>query len=66
MGGQTTFTCANCGTQVEHEGAKAPECCGAAMMAQEPLDVCSTSTTAEHSRMDNIEEPCDDGRSGKI
>ncbi len=28
------------------------------------LDVCTKSGTAEHSRMDNSDEPCDDGRSG--
>ncbi len=27
---------------------------------------CTISSTAEHSRMDNMDEPCDDGRSGKI
>jgi thioredoxin-dependent peroxiredoxin len=28
------------------------------------LDVCTKSGTAEHSRPDNSDEPCDDGRSG--
>lgn len=28
------------------------------------LDVCTTSTTAEHSRGDNEDGPCDDGRAG--
>jgi len=27
---------------------------------------CTISSTAEHSRMDNLDEPCDDGRAGKI
>jgi thioredoxin-dependent peroxiredoxin len=28
------------------------------------LDICTKSGTAEHSRPDNSDEPCDDGRSG--
>lgn len=68
MGRQTAYECEKCGNQIEQEATelKAPECCGRAMAVQEPLPVCNTSTTAEHSRMDIIEEPCDDGRSGKI
>ena len=31
--------------------------------SEEP--VCTTATVAEHSRMDNADEPCDDGRAGK-
>ena len=27
---------------------------------------CTISSTAEHSRMDNLDESCDDGRAGKI
>lgn len=27
--------------------------------------VCTTATVAEHSRLDNEDEPCDDGRAGK-
>lgn len=31
----------------------------------EEIPVCTNTTTAEHSRMDKIEQPCDDGRAGK-
>jgi hypothetical protein len=36
------------------------------MQSAEELKACGLSSTAEHSRFDDIEEPCDDGRSGKI
>ena len=39
------------------------ECCGKPMQI-EGLDTCGMSTTAEHSRFDNMDEPCDDGRAG--
>ena len=29
-------------------------------------DVCVTSATAEHTRSDSLDEPCDDGRSGQV
>jgi hypothetical protein len=29
-----------------------------------PLDQCTLSTTAEHARFDDLDDPCDDGRSG--
>jgi hypothetical protein len=31
----------------------------------ESLDACTVSTTAEHSRLDDFDDACDDGRSGK-
>jgi len=31
---------------------------------QEPLDVCTTSFSAEDSRVEGTDEPCDDGRAG--
>ncbi|MDO9536690.1 MAG: hypothetical protein Q7J68_00035 [Thermoplasmata archaeon] len=37
----------------------APECCESKM---EPLDVCTTASSQEHSRPMGTEEPCDDGR----
>jgi hypothetical protein len=43
-----------------------PECCGKDMQTAEELKACGLSSTAEHSRFDDFEEPCDDGRSGKI
>ena len=41
----------------------APECCGQPMTPI-PLDQCILSTTAEHARFDDLDDPCDDGRSG--
>lgn len=32
--------------------------------AGEPLDACVQSSTPEHARADDFDEPCDDGRSG--
>jgi hypothetical protein len=36
------------------------------MAKTEPLPVCELSETAEHSRMEDMGEPCDDGRAGKL
>jgi len=30
------------------------------------MGACAISTTAEHARFDETDEPCDDDRSGKI
>ncbi|MGD8992529.1 MAG: hypothetical protein PVI00_13825 [Desulfobacterales bacterium] len=62
------YECANCGNTVEvnDKEPKAPECCGKEMQSAEELKACGLSSTAEHSRFDDFEEPCDDGRSGKI
>ncbi|MBI5551231.1 MAG: hypothetical protein HY911_06950 [Desulfobacterales bacterium] len=32
--------------------------------AAEPLDQCTLSSTPEHVRADDLDEPCDDGRAG--
>jgi Zn finger protein HypA/HybF involved in hydrogenase expression len=65
MAEKVNFECVNCGNKVEHDTteSKIPECCGKPMQV-EGIDACDLSTTAEHSRMDNLDEPCDDGRSG--
>jgi hypothetical protein len=62
------YECVACGKTVEIDAAesKIPECCGKAMKTVEELKACGLSATAEHSRLDDFEEPCDDGRSGKI
>jgi hypothetical protein len=41
-----------------------PECCDQQMVKLE-LPVCEVSSTAEHSRLSESIEPCDDGRAGK-
>jgi len=65
MADKITFECVNCGNKTEQnaEDSNIPECCDKPMQA-EGLDACKTSTTAEHSRFDNLDGPCDDGRSG--
>jgi hypothetical protein len=61
------YECVSCGNTVEISADEAiPECCGMAMKPSEELKACGLSATAEHSRSDDFEEPCDDGRSGKI
>ncbi len=66
MSGKKAYECENCGKRAEQSGddAKTPECCGKPMQAAEPLQACTASSTAEHSRFDDLAEPCDDGRAG--
>ena len=54
----------NRGVQSMHSGdwEKALEALAAS--DQEPLDVCTTSFSAEDARGDGSDEPCDDGRAG--
>ena len=68
MADKTIYECKNCGKKVEDgdPGATVPECCDKPMTKAEPLPVCNLSETAEHSRMDDLGEPCDDGRSGNL
>ena len=59
---EVAYQCEKCrGEMLAQEGEAAPECCGQAM-ATIPLDQCTLSSTAEHSRWDADDEPCDDGR----
>jgi DNA-directed RNA polymerase subunit RPC12/RpoP len=66
MADKQTYECIDCGkkTEVADTDAKTPECCGKPMQKVAALDACTLSSTAEHSRFDDISEPCDDGRSG--
>ncbi|MGD1969571.1 MAG: hypothetical protein PVH74_19470 [Desulfobacterales bacterium] len=68
MADMQVYECENCGStlEVSAEASEAPECCGSVMKSAEDLKACGLSSTAEHSRFDDIDEPCDDGRSGKI
>ncbi len=59
------FNCEVCGGKVTAPADQSPDCCDKPMKKVEPLPVCETSETAEHSRLDNLGEPCDDGRAGK-
>lgn len=66
MAEKATYKCEQCdGLKDVTTDDKAPECCGKTMVAvQEPMAQCTSSSTAEHSRMDDMGEPCDDGRAG--
>ena len=66
MAKKQTYECTNCGKTIQQDvnDTNALECCGKPMRPVEPLDTCQVSTTAEHSRFDDISEPCDDGRAG--
>jgi hypothetical protein len=66
MAEKQNYECLNCGKRMERsvDDSNIPECCGKPMPAVEPLPACETSSTAEHSRFDDLGEPCDDGRAG--
>ena len=68
MTDKTMYECKNCGKKVEKgaSGEAAPECCDQPMAKAKALPVCSLSETAEHSRTDDLGEPCDDGRAGNL
>ena len=68
MTAKLVFECENCGKSLETsvDDAKTPECCDKPMKQIGDLDACKVSTTAEHSRFDDFDDACDDGRSGKI
>lgn len=66
MTAKRQFQCEQCNGKTEvNAGDAAPDCCGKPMNeVKEQLDQCTASSTAEHSRFDDMGEPCDDGRSG--
>ncbi len=57
------YRCSECGKTVKTSEDKTPECCGKPMK-QLPLDYCTQPAHPEHARPMEIDEPCDDGRSG--
>jgi DNA replicative helicase MCM subunit Mcm2 (Cdc46/Mcm family) len=68
MSAKHVYECEKCGKNLElsAEDAKTPECCDQPMKEISDLDACQVSTTAEHSRFDDFDDACDDGRSGKV
>ena len=66
MAEQKDYKCVDCGkeAQASADDAQAPECCGKQMQEQEPLNVCQAPGGPRSSRLDDLGEPCDDGRSG--
>ncbi len=65
---QQKYECPKCNQIKQTDGSKdsAPECCGTPMALVKELPVCQSTATAEHARSDEMMEPCDDGRQGKI
>lgn len=63
-----SYRCKTCGAEAKANGKmkQAPECCDTPMEEIEELSACRISSTAEHSRFDHTDDPCDDGRSGKV
>ncbi len=59
-----TYQCTECGKQIDNENGNTPTCCQQPMKKTVPMDYCTTSSTAEHSRLEESIEPCDDGRKG--
>lgn len=61
---EQAYECEKCaGQKLVKPGGQHPDCCRQPMK-NIPLDQCTLATTAEHSRFDQIDEPCDDGRAG--
>ena len=64
MPAEQAYECENCaGQKMIKPGDQPPDCCDQPMKSI-PLDQCTLATTAEHSRFDQEDEPCDDGRAG--
>ena len=64
MANDIAYRCDQCNGEVLlKEGTPPPDCCGQPMK-NIPLDQCTLSATAEHSRWGVDDEPCDDGRAG--
>jgi len=60
------YRCEKCGLQIEREGAASglSDCCQGRWVEVEQLPACGMPASAEHSRLDVEDGPCDDGRSG--
>lgn len=59
-----TYQCKTCRKAVYGEAEDVPECCGEEMAVVGDPNTCTQSSTAEHARAGNNDEPCDDGRAG--
>ena len=62
------FKCKKCEKTLEIQDSESilPECCDLPMERLEDPAPCLLTATAEHARPDELPEPCDDGREGKI
>lgn len=60
------YCCEVCGRRAQASVKEfPPECCDRKMLPETALPQCELSSTAEHSRFDSVDDPCDDGRSGQ-
>lgn len=64
MSAKETYECRKCHRRAQAEAKRVPECCGQPMAAIDSLPVCDVSQTAEHSRLEDDGEPCNDARGG--
>ena len=56
------YECQTCNSKLELEAGdhNHPKCCNTPMKSLNPIQYCSKATVAEHSRFDDIDDPCDD------
>jgi len=68
MSKKITYRCEACGQAVEIvDGVmNMPECCQMPMVREDTLDFCEKPSDPEFARLEDDDDPCDDGRRGKI
>ncbi len=66
MSANKIYTCQQCGREAEEppQDIEHSDCCQARWVESEPLPVCTSPGSAENTRFDVEDEPCDDGRGG--
>lgn len=66
MNNKKSFFCRKCGKIIETK-KDTMECCGDRMVLTDNFeDICINTFTAEHVRMSDDMDPCDDNRSGGL
>jgi len=68
MSEKTILHCEVCGSEMKPGDDNKCLCegCKASIQGIEELPVCTAPASAENARVDHIDEPCDDGRGGKL
>ena len=57
------YVCEACGKKLTlMKDEPCPECCNKIMKPAEPLPVCEIAPSAEHFRLNDDSDPCDDSR----
>lgn len=64
MSAKETYEYRKCHRGAQAEARRVSGCCGQPMTAIDLLPVCDVSQTAEHSRLEDDSEPCNDARDG--